>query len=110
VQGDIKRWALFLEWPVACFPVFGRRLALAQAQAQAKAKEKNQKQEPAKQNRWPPWWVGGSEYEKGTGSDLFCRYFFRVFELTSPRLGPRNAQKRDKKSRKSALNFWSIFL
>jgi hypothetical protein len=46
--------------------------------------------------------VGGSEHEKGTGSDLFFRYFFyRGFGLPSP----RNAQKRDKKeSRKN--QFW----
>ena len=62
-----------------------------------------------KKNRGPPWWVGGSEYEKGLGSDLFFRYFFyRVFELPSS----RNAQKRDKKKfeKKSVLDFWSNFL
>jgi hypothetical protein len=36
--------------------------------------------------RGPPWWVGGSEYEKGPRWDLFFRYFFyRVFELPSSR-------------------------
>jgi hypothetical protein len=40
-----------------------------------------------------PLWVGGSEYEKGMGSDLFVSIlFYRVFELPPP----RNAQKRDK--------------
>jgi hypothetical protein len=40
--------------------------------------------------------VGGSEAKKGLGSDLIFGYFFyRVFELPSP----RNAQKRDKKNR-----------
>jgi hypothetical protein len=40
--------------------------------------------------------VGGSEYEKGMGSDLFFRYFvYRVFELPSP----RNAQKGENKNR-----------
>jgi hypothetical protein len=49
-------------------------------------------------------WVGGSEAKKGLGSDFFPRYFFyRVFELPSP----RNAQKRDKK--KSRKNRFGIF-
>jgi hypothetical protein len=40
--------------------------------------------------------VGGSEAKKGPGSDLFCLiFFYRVFELPSP----RNAQKRDKTNR-----------
>jgi hypothetical protein len=40
--------------------------------------------------------VGGSEAKKGLGSDLFVSiFFYRVFELPSP----RNAQKRDKKIR-----------
>jgi hypothetical protein len=44
--------------------------------------------------------VGGSEYEKGLGPDLFFRYFFyRVFKL--PLL--RNAQKRHKKKKKKYL-------
>jgi hypothetical protein len=61
-----------------------------------------------KEGRGPPWWVGGSEYEKGLGSDLFFRYFFnRVFELPSS----RNAQKRDKKIReKIGFGFLSNFL
>jgi hypothetical protein len=25
--------------------------------------------------RGPPWWVGGSEYEKGMGSDFFPIFF-----------------------------------
>jgi hypothetical protein len=55
-----------------------------------------------KKNRGPPWWVGGSEYEKGLGWDLFFRYFFnRVFELPSS----RNAQKRDKKSFREKVGF-----
>jgi hypothetical protein len=48
---------------------------------------------PAKTKPVTPWWMGGSEQEKGPGSDLFFRYFFyRVFELPSS----RNAQKHDK--------------
>jgi hypothetical protein len=44
--------------------------------------------------------VGGSEYEKGLGSEKGI-LFYRVFKLPSP----RNAQKRDKKkSRKN--RFW----
>jgi hypothetical protein len=53
--------------------------------------------------------VGGSEYEKGLGSDLFPRYFYRVFELPSS----RNAQKRDetkKAEEKLTSKFLSEFL
>jgi hypothetical protein len=30
-----------------------------------------------KKGRWPPWWMGGSEYEKGMGSDLL--FIFPIF-------------------------------
>jgi hypothetical protein len=51
-----------------------------------------------KNNQGPPWWVGGSEYEKGLGSDLFFRYFFIVFLNSPHRETPKN-QKREKQNR-----------
>jgi hypothetical protein len=45
--------------------------------------------------------VGGSEAEKGLGSDFFGDFFYRVFELPSP----RNAQKRDKKKSREKVGF-----
>jgi hypothetical protein len=57
--------------------------------------------------RRPPWWMGGSEHEKGMGSDFLSIFFIML--LNSP---PRNPQKRDKKNRekKSVLDFWSSFV
>jgi hypothetical protein len=55
-----------------------------------------------KKSRGPPWWVGGSEYEKGPGSDLFFRYFFIVFLNSPHRETPKNVI--NKNSRKS--RFW----
>jgi hypothetical protein len=81
-----------------------------------------------KNNRGPPWWVGGSEYEKGPGPDLFSRcpmsdvfilyrYRYRLscfcfWFLDSPHPPSRNAQRREKKKieKKSVLGFWSNFL
>jgi hypothetical protein len=48
---------------------------------------------PAKKrtkNRRPPWWVGGSEYEKGLGSDLFVNIFLIVFLSFPHRETPKN--------------------
>jgi hypothetical protein len=61
-----------------------------------------------KKSRGPPWWVGGSEYEKGLGSDLFFRYFFIVFLNSPHRETPKNVIKKIEK--KSVLDFWSNFL
>jgi hypothetical protein len=48
---------------------------------------------PTKKNRGPPWWVGGSEYEKGLGWGLFFRYFFIVFLNSPHRETPKNVIK-----------------
>jgi hypothetical protein len=65
-----------------------------------------------KKSRGPPWWVGGSEYEKGLGSDLFFRYFFIVFlPNSSHRETPKNViSDKEKIEKKSVLDFWSNFL
>jgi hypothetical protein len=56
-----------------------------------------------KKCRGPPWWVGGSEYEKGLGSDLFFLDICFIVFLNSPhRETPKNVIK--KKSRTS--RFW----
>jgi hypothetical protein len=61
-----------------------------------------------KKSRGPPWWVCGSEHEKGIGPDLFSRHFFIVF-LNSPyREAPKNVINKTEK--KSVLDFWSNFL
>jgi hypothetical protein len=54
------------------------------------------------------WFLGGQKSTKYRGwSFFFVRFFYRVFELPSP----RNAQKRDKKNReKMGFGFLSIFL
>jgi hypothetical protein len=45
---------------------------------------------------WPPWWVGGSEYEKGMAPDFF-RYFYRTFFLYPPRREtPKNVIKQNR--------------
>jgi hypothetical protein len=47
-----------------------------------------------KNRRTPTWLVGSSEAKKVPGLvSFFPRFFYRVFELPSP----RNAEKRDKK-------------
>jgi hypothetical protein len=46
-----------------------------------------------KKNRGPPWWVGGSEYEKGLGSDFFFSIFFIVFLNSPHRETPKNVIK-----------------
>jgi hypothetical protein len=45
--------------------------------------------------------VGGSEYEKGLGSDVLFDIFYRVFELPSPRNAQKLIKKKPRKSR-----FW----
>jgi hypothetical protein len=53
-----------------------------------------------KKTRGPPWWVGGSEYEKGLGSNLFFSIFFIVFLNSPHRETPKNVIKQEK-SRKN---------
>jgi hypothetical protein len=63
---------------------------------------KNNQGAGKKKSRGPPWWVGGSEYEKGQGSDLFFDIFLIVFLNSPHRETPKNVMKQI--SRKS--RFW----